>query len=256
MASSKATWRWRDGANEARRIEATEDTEEERFLVELMVVRTRQCFKGCFGIDGSRENWIVAAICTAAPAFRVAYFLTGVYLIIQSRFFLDRALVFRYDNFASGSGESPGIITMNVCLVLWAIDFLFLAAAYHYAQLASIDRWVRSSPSIGYCIVQWVAGLLYGAFFVSAAVVGIISTHTILSHMWHARNGWFAGLLGVQCVMLVVGALGDAIDLCSSWGVQKASRIASVLLALRLRVLVPVTVIFSVTAILASWPPS
>ena len=163
-------------------------------------MRTRQCFKGCFGIDGSRENWIVAAICTAAPAFRVAYFLTGVYLIIQSRFFLDRALVFRYDNFASGSGESPGIITMNVCLVLWAIDFLFLAAAYHYAQLASIDRWVRSSPSIGYCIVQWVAGLLYGAFFVSAAVVGIISTHTIQPHVAAATGG--------------LRALGGSRDVC------------------------------------------
>lgn len=255
MAAPKTIWRWRDDTNKARRIQATEDTEE-RFLVELMVVRTRQCFNECVALDGSRENWVFATICTVAPALRLAYFLTGIYLIIQSRFFLDRALVFRYDNFASGSGDSPSFITMNACLVLWVIDFLFLAAAYHYAQLASLDRRVRSSPVLGYRVVQWIAALLCGIFFVSAAVVGIISTHTILSHMWHARNGWFAGLLLFQCVMLVVGALGDAIDLCSPWGVQEASRIASVLLAFRLRVFVPVTVIFSVAAIFASWPPN
>ena len=255
MASSKATWHWQEHTNEKRRIETAADTEG-RFLVELMVVRTRQCLKGCVALDWTHENWIVATICTAAPAFRMAYFLTGVYMIIQSRFFLERALVFRHDAFTSSSGASPGIITMNVCLVLWAIDFLFLAAAYHYAQLESTGRWVRFLPVLGHRFVRWVAGLLYGTFFVSAAIIGIISTHTILSHMWHARNGWFAGLLAFQCVMLVVGALGDAIDLGSPWGIQEASRIASVLLALRLRVLVPVTVIFSVAAIVASWPPS
>ena len=72
----------------------------------------------------------------------------------------------------------------------------------------------------------------------------------------HTLRVWFAGLLVFQCVMLVAGALGDAIDTGSPWGIQEASRIASVLLGLRLRVLVPVTVIFSVAAIFASWPPS
>ena len=98
--------------------------------------------------------------------------------------------------------------------------------------------------------------LLYGIFFIVVAIVGIISTHTVLSHMWQARNVWFAALLIVQCVMLVVSSIGDAIDTGSPWGVQEASRVASVLLGLRLRVLVPVTVIFSIGSVFASWPPS
>ena len=87
-------------------------------------------------------------------------------------------------------------------------------------------------------------------------VVGIISTHTTLGHMWQKKNVWFVALLLLQCLMIVLGALGDMVDTGSPWGIQEASRVASVLLALRLRVLVPVTVIFSVASIFASWPPS
>jgi hypothetical protein len=256
MASSKGGAWYQDGyTNKASRIEKNTGTEEP-YLVELMAVRTWQCLNGCVSLDWNYENCLVGTIRTVAPAFRLAYFLTGVYLIIQSLFFLEWPLVFRYDTFTSNRGRSPGNFTMNICMMLWALDFVFLAAAYHYVRLNSKGGWECFSSVTGYRPARWVAGALYALFFIAAAIIGIISTHTILSHMWHTRNVWFAGLLVFQCVMLVAGALGDAIDTGSPWGIQEASRVASVLLGLRLRVLVPVTVIFSVAAIFASWPPS
>ena len=74
--------------------------------------------------------------------------------------------------------------------------------------------------------------------------------------MWHVQNAWFAALLLLQSVMLIVSTLGDAINTGSPWGIQEASRVASVLLGLRLRALVPMTVIFSVASVFAAWPPS
>ena len=248
---------WHAGAykNEAGRVEEYNGNEEP-FLVELMAVRTWQCLNGCVSLDWNYENCIVATIRTVAPAFRMAYFLTGVYMIILSQFILSWPIVFRYDLFSSNRGRSPGNFTVNICMMLWALDFVFLACAYYCVRIHSKGGWECFSSVTGYRPARWVTGLLYGILFIVVAIVGIISTHTVLSHMWHARNVWFAGLLVLQCVMLVVAALGDAIDTGSPWGIQEASRIGSVLLGLRLRVLVPVTVIFSVATIFASWPPS
>ena len=160
-----------------------------------MAVRTWQCLNGCVSLDWGYENCLVATIRTVAPAFRLSYFLTGIFLILQSLFWLDWPLVFRYDTFTSNRGRSPGNFTMNICMMLWALDFVFLAAAYHYVRLNSKGGWECFSSVTGYRPARWVAGLLYGLFFIAVAVIGIISTHTILSHMWHTRNVWFAGLL-------------------------------------------------------------
>jgi hypothetical protein len=255
MASTKAPWYDKSYENAPGRMEKYTNNEEP-FLVEVMAIRTWQCLNGCVSLDWSYENCLVATIRTVAPGFRLAYFLTGVYLIILSQFVLSWPLVFRYDLFTDNREMAPGNITVNVCMMLWALDFTFLAAAYFYIRDNSQGGWDCFTSVTGYRPVRCIESLLYGIFFVVVAIVGIISTHTVLSHMWQARNVWFAALLIVQCVMLVVSSIGDAIDTGSPWGVQEASRVASVLLGLRLRVLVPVTVIFSIGSVFASWPPS
>ena len=88
MASTKNGPWYEDGyTNKAGRIEQNMGTDEP-FLVELMAVRTWQCLNGCVSLDWNYENCLVATIRTVAPAFRLTYFLTGIYLIIQSLFFL------------------------------------------------------------------------------------------------------------------------------------------------------------------------
>ena len=87
---------------------------------------------------------------------------------------------------------------MNICMMLWALDFVFLAAAYHYVRLNSKGGWECFSSVTGYRPARWVAGLLYGLFFIVVAVIGIISTHTILSHMWHTATCGLQDTSGVS----------------------------------------------------------
>ena len=228
----------------------------EPFLVEVMAVRTWQCLNGCTSLDWTHENCLVYTIRVLAPAFRISYLLTGIYLIIINHFFLSWPVIFRYNLFLEQGSMKPGNVTLNVCMILWALDFAFLAVACAYAWSNAKRDWWWGWSLIGFRPHDTLLLLIYILFFTLFAVVGIISTHTALSHMWHVRNVWFAALLGLQCVMLVVSSLGDAVEIGSPWGTQHTSRISSVLLSLRLRVLVPVTVIFSIAAVFASWPPS
>jgi hypothetical protein len=226
------------------------------FLAEIVAVRTWQCLNGRTSLDWTHENCAVYTIRVVAPAFRISHFLTGVYLILLNWFVLSWPLIFRYNLFPNQGSVKPGNVTLNVCMLLWGVDFASLAVAYTYAWTNSRREWWWGWSLLGFRPHHALLMILYAIFFAAVAVVGIISTHTALSHMWHARNVWFAALLGLQCIMLVVGALGDAVDIGSRRGIQQDSRVASVLLSLRLRALVPVTVIFSVAAVFASWPPS
>ncbi len=229
---------------------------DEPFLVELMMVRTWELLNCGALPQSSREGCLVELIRAVAPAFRLSYFLTGVYLIFLSQFVVTWPLVFRYGLFNSNSSMAPGNMTVNVCMVLWALDFVFLAAAYYFTRVGANSGFGCFSSTTGFTPLRCVTTPLYAVFFSLVAIVGIISTHTVLSHMWQARNVWFAALLLLQCTMLVVSSLGDAIDVGSPLGTQKPPRIAGILLAIRLRVLVPPTVIFSVASVFSSWPPS
>ena len=99
----------------------------------------------------------------------------------------------------------------------------------------SADKCVQNTSML-------VAGIVYLSFY----VLGVLSMHTILGHMYNRKNVWFAVLLGLLTLMAGFSTMDDLTQIGSPWGIQEASRVASVLLGLRLRVLVPVTVIFSV----------
>ena len=229
----------------------------EPWLVEVMAVRAWQCLNCNASLDWNHENCVVATIRTSAPAFRLSYFLTGVYMLLLSYFYLDHPIVFRYDLFTTSPDKQAGDVTVGVCFFLWALDFFSLAAGYYYIRLYGKAGWLCCfSPVTGYRTRRCVLALVYGLFFLVVAVVGIISTHTILSHMWQKKNVWFVALLLLQCVMVVIGALGDMVDTGSPWGIQEASRIASTLLGFRGFVIVPATVIWSLASIAASFPPS
>lgn len=255
MATTKVARHGKEYENTPRTIERYTGTQEP-FLVEIMAVRTWQCLNGCVSLDWTYENCVVYTIRAVAPAFRITTFLTGAYLIFLSWFVQSWPMVFRYNLFLDDGSMKPGNVTINVCMILWGMDFTFLAAAYFFIWSSTKGEWWWFWRAIGFRPHRCLSTLVSAIVYTVVAVVEIILVHTILSHMWHARNVWFAALLLVQCIMLVVATLGDAIDIGSPWGVQAASRVASVLLGLRLRALMPVTVIFSIAAVFASWPPS
>lgn len=229
---------------------------QEPWLVEVMAVRAWQCLNGHTSLDWNHENCAVGTIRTTAPALRLSYFLTGLYLLALSWFVLDNPIVFRYDLFAASDDKQAGDVTVGVCFFLWALDFFSLAVAYFLVRLESKGGWLCFSAVTGYRPRKCTVAIPYGLFFFLVAAVGIISTHTILAHIWQKKNPWFVALLLIQCVMVVIGALGDMVDTGSPWGIQEASRIASTLLGFRGFVIVPMTVIWSLAAIAASFPPS
>ena len=246
--------RYANGADSGR-IETFMGTTEPWF-VEVLAVRTWQFLNCNPSLDWNYENCLVGTIRKLAPAMRIAYFLTGVYMLFLSYFVLSHAIVFRYDMFTTSPDKRAGDVTVGVCLFLWALDFFSLAAAYYYTRIYSKGDWVCFSSVTGYRPRQWLLSIVYGLFFLIVAIVGIISTHTILSHMWHRKNYWFAALLLLQCVMILVGALGDALDTGSPWGIMEASRLASALLGFRTFLLVPMTIIWSLASVAACFPPS
>ncbi len=222
-----------------------------------MALRTWQVLNGCHAsLDWTNENCTVATIRLLAPSFRMAYFLTGIYMVIISEYYLKWPLIFRYDLFTSDNAMKPGNATLNICMMMWAFDFAFLSMAFFFVRLNAKGDWNLFSSVTGYRPRECILRVVYSCIFLSVAVVGVISTHTVLSHMWRAQNVWFAALLLLQCIMLVISSLGDIVDSGSPWGIQEASRLASVLLCVRSFVLVPITVIFSLASVFASWPPS
>lgn len=226
------------------------------FLVEILAMRTWQCLNGCSSSDAAHENCLVHTIRPVAPALRISYLLTGLYLIILNRFFQSWPLIFRYRLLPDNGSITADNVTLYACMLLWALDFVFLAVACAYAWSHSKHDWWLWGLGIRWRAPPLVAAILCTLLAAVYAAVGIIWTHTALSHMWHVRNAWFAALLGLQCGTLVVSSLGDAIEVGSPRGARHTSRMASVLFSLRLGVLVPVTVIFSVAAVFASWRPS
>ncbi|MBN38169.1 MAG: hypothetical protein CMI29_06830 [Opitutae bacterium] len=224
------------------------------FFVEVVAMRTWQFLNGCSPLDAARENCLVHAIRLVAPALRASCLLTGLYLIILNRFFQSWPLIFRYSLLPGNGSITPDNVTLYACMILWALDFVFLAVACAYTWSHSKRNWWLWT--CGFRLNNELLTVFCTLFFAVYAAVGIIWTHTALTHMWHVRNPWFAALLGLQCVTLVVASLGDAIDIGSPRSAHHTSRVASVLLSLRLGVLVPVTVIFSVAAVFASWRSS
>jgi hypothetical protein len=242
------------------------------FLVEILAVRVMQVLNGHVSLDWTYQNCTLATVRSLSPGFRWAYLLTGVYMVLLSVFWLETPLFFRYDLVHDESTMIFGNTTLGVCMFLWSLDYAVLAmgwllvarAGAHDGQGPNGLSWCCACFAMpttgrggdrqheGNLIVDVVCGI----FFIIVFALGALTTHTILGHIYAARNVWFAALLGVQALMLFISALGDLCSIGSPWGIQEHSHLASILLSFRGLLLVPLTVIWSIAAVIASFPPS
>ena len=113
------------------------------------------------------------------------------------------------------------------------------------AKQTSTDRLVHS-------VTLTVAAVVYVSFY----VLGVLSMHTILAHMYNRKNVWFAVLLGFLALMAGLSTMDDLTQIGSPWGIQEASPWASRLLSLRGCWIFPVAVVWLAAAVAASFPPS
>lgn len=237
------------------------------FLVEVLAVRVMQVLNGGVSLDWSYQNCTLATVRSLAPGFRFAYLLTGVYLLLLSTFWLETPLFFRYDLMHSEPSMQFGNTTVGVCMFLWTLDFSILGLGWLLVARASVHRFndifgcfpcfaMPTNESNNKHRANLIVDIVCSAFFLCVFALGSLTTHTILAHIYAARNVWFAALLGVQALMLVISSLGDLCSIGSPWGLQHYSHLASILLSFRGLVLVPMTLIWSVAAVVASFPPS
>jgi hypothetical protein len=242
--------------------------------VEVIAVRFAQWLNGCVSLDWGHENWITTILRETGPGFRVGFFFTALYVVVISAFTLDTPLLFQYDIDNPQEDMQFGNITVIIAFYLWTFDFGLLALSYYlirhfgtpprpgdagectpFFRVATRQlREVRQKQPETLYIVCMRA--LFAVFFTLHFALGVLAIHTILGHMYMKRNIYFVWLLGLKALMVLMSSMDDLTNIGSPWGIQEASKTASVLLSLRGLFLVPLTLIWSAAAVAASFPPS
>jgi len=242
--------------------------------VEVVAVRFWQWINGCRSLDWTYENWIVALVRETGPGFRLGFFCSAFYIVVVTSVVLETPLVFEFDVHHLASDMRFGNVTVAVAFYLWTLDFGIVALSYylcrHYgsparpgahgectpffrvaARQLREDR--RKEPQTTY---QLVTRAVFAVVFSLYFLLAVFSIHTVLSHMYIRRNTEFAWLLVILLVTTFFSSVDDLTQIGSPWGIQEASKTASVLLSFRGLFLVPLTIVWSVAAIVASFPPS
>ena len=240
------------------------------YFVEVIAVRFSQWLNGSLSLDWSYENWITSLVRETGPGFRVGFIFTAAYIVLFSTLFLDTPLLFQYDIHHPNSDMRFGDVTLIVTFYLWTLDFGLLTLSYylvrHYGTPAQngectpffrvSTRQLREHRAREPKFYTYLVRALFAILFIVHFALGTISLHTILSHMYVKRNVYFAILLCIKMFMAVMASTDDLTNIGSPWGIQESSKTASALLSFRGLFLVPLTVIWSVASIAASFPPS
>tara|TARA_B100000780_G_C21066131_1_gene428698 strand:- start:129 stop:1070 length:942 start_codon:yes stop_codon:yes gene_type:complete len=236
------------------------------FLVEVLAVRIMQTLNGNVSLDWAYQNCTLATVRSLAPGFRWAYILTGIYIALLSLFWLETPLLFRYDLVSPQPTMRFGNTTLGVCMFLWCLDYAILSTGWYLvARVGSegsnvLDRcclcFSTTTEDKDKQKTNVLISMVYALFFFAVFVIGCLATHTILGHVYSAKNVWFVYLLAAQAFMLFVSSLGDLCNVGSPWGIQQSSHIASIILSFRGLFLMPLTIIWSIASVIASFPPS
>ena len=247
---------------------------------EVCAVSFSTWLNGSRSLDWTYESGFTTLVRELGPGLRFAHLLTSFYIVVIATFFMGRPLLFEFDIVHKESDMRFGNFTIAVAFYLWALDLAIVAIAHllgrrgssmtddnvvaqltpfyrpmvYYlreerplliAKQTSTDRLVRS-------VTFTVAAVVYTSFY----VLGVLSMHTILAHMYNRKNVWFAVLLGLLALMGGLSTMDDLTQIGSPWGIQEASPWASRLLSIRGCWIFPISVVWLAAAVAASFPPS
>ena len=186
----------------------------------------------------------------------------------------------RKPSVAVALGSLSRVRAIAVAFYLWALDLAIVAISHFLSRRASsmTDDSVVAQltpfyrPMVHYLreerplratkqtrtdrLVHSVTLLVAAVVYVSFYVLGVLSMHTILAHMYNRKNVSFAVLLGLLALMAGLSTMDDLTRIGSPWGIQESSPWASRLLSLRGCWIFPVSVVWLAAAVAASFPPS
>lgn len=204
--------------------------------LECVAVRLVQWINGCGSLDWTHENWIITCIRETGPGMRIGYFLSAFSIVVLSTIYLDVPLIAQYSLYSDLSSMRFGNATMTLAFALWSIDYGALCWAYFLIRyegatsrpfqdgectpfyrlpVRKLREFRVGQPVTSY---TWSVRIVMGIFYFVYFILGIISTHTVLSHMFVARNPWFASILVLQAIVLLVASIDDLSQIGSPWG--------------------------------------
>ncbi len=247
---------------------------------EVCAVSFGTWLNGSRSLDWTYESGSTTLVRELGPGLRFAHLLTSLYIVVIATFFLGRPLLFEFDIVHKETDMRFGNFTIAVAFYLWAFDLAIVAIAHFLGRRGSAmsddsvvalltpfyrpmvyylreERPLRiaKQTSTDRC-VHGVAMLVAAVVYVSFYVLGVLSMHTILAHMYNRKNVWFAVLLGLLALMAGLSTMDDLTRIGSPWGIQEASPWASRLLSIRGCWIFPVSVVWLAAAVAASFPPS
>ena len=224
--------------------------------------------------DWTHESCVTTFLREIGPGVRVGYFVTAFIIVVVASFVLDEPPLFRYTIHHGSIETKYSDITYGFAFGLWMLDFAILCISYYLirhaatpAKPCSNGEWIifqriptlttremrAQEPLTFYTrLVRVFAFVFYALYF----VLGVLATHTLISHMAQNRNPYIALLLLIQALLALLASLDDLTNLGSPWGIQECSKFASVMLSVRGLYLVPVTLVWTACAVAAAFPPS
>lgn len=245
---------------------------EQPLFLEVVAVRLWQTLNGCETLDWRYENSILVLIRELGLGLRWGFFLSNASILISS-FYLEEPIVGQFNLSKSNYGYQFGNLTIVICWLLWCFCAALIALAYlligiegtrakiesdwacapfYRVPTRQLREYRQDKPMTCYI---GTSNFLLTVYYVLYFCAACVASHTVLSHMYSQQNQWFAALLIVNVVLLLLTSLFDLSLIGSPWGVQEASRTASLLVCVRGLIFVPMTAIWSAAAIYAAFPP-
>ena len=247
---------------------------------ELCAVSFGSWLNGGRSLDWTHESCSTTLVREVGPGFRFAHLLTSLYIVVISTLYLSRPLLFEFDLVHKETDMRFGNFTIAIAFYLWALDTGIVAIGHFLSRrgsaLSSDSAAAQFTPfyrpltyylreerplltqkrtSADRCL-QNVALLVSLLVYLSFYVLGVLSMHTILAHMYGRKNVWFAVLLGLVTLMAGFSTMDDLTQIGSPWGIQETSPWASRLLSIRGCWIFPISVVWMAAAVAASFPPS
>lgn len=247
---------------------------------EVCAVRFALWLNGNLSMDWTYESCTTTIVRELGPGLRFGYLITSLYIVIISTLYSSNPLIFQYSLTHAETDMRFGNFTVAIAFYIWALDLAIVAVAqflsrrstamsddpciahftpFHRPMMyylreerpALASRQTQRAKCFQNASIAVISGV-YLAFY----ILGVLSMHTILAHMYNRKNVWFAALLGLTALMDCVSTADDLTQIGSPWGVQEASPWASRLLAIRGCWIFPVSIVWLAAAVAASFPPS
>ena len=245
---------------------------EQPLFLEVIAVRLIQTLNGCETLDWRFENSILVLIRELGLGLRWGFFLSNASILVSS-FYLEQPIVGQFNLSKSNYGFQFGNVTILICWLLWCVCAALIALAYfligiegtrarptsdwacapfYRVPTRQLREYRQDKPPTCY---DTTSNAVLMAYYFIYFCTSCVASHTVLSQMYSQQNPWFAVLLIVNVVLLLLTSLFDLSLIGSPWGVQEASRTASLLVCVRGLIVVPVTAIWTAAALYAAFPP-